>query len=189
MKFSMFSRPAGRALLALALAAGSHAAVAQNASTPSNGKAKPTKLIYLDGQPSNQAAIDRVPDDAVAYAEGMWWKPGAQLALAFGNTEATEAEIITTKAKEHSPATLALADRVNLRSAYRWEPATVRAVAPRALAYITAHYPKHRLDGQVQKLTRKSTGEVKYQVGLADNWGWRYACFTADGDFVDDKTY
>lgn len=187
MKFIVFSRPAGRALLALALAAGSHAAVAQNAPTASNGKAKPSKLIYLDGQPSTQAAIDQVPNDAVAYAEGMWWKPGAL--SAFGDTEATEAEIITTKAKENSPATLALADRVNLRSAYRWEAATVRDVAPRALAYITAHYPKHRLDGQVQKLTRKSSDEVKYQVRLADNWGWRYACFTADGDFVDDKTY
>ena len=187
MKFIVFSRPAGHALLALALAAGSHAAVAQNASTPSNGKAKPTKLIYLDGQPSTQAAIDRVPDDAVAYAEGMWWRPGAL--LAFGDTKATEAEIITTKAKEYSPATLALADRINLSSAYRWEPATVRDVAPKALAYITAHYPKHRLDGQVQKLTRKSTGEVKYQVRLADNWGWSYPCFTANGDFVDDKTF
>jgi hypothetical protein len=185
MESIVFSRPAGRVLLGLALAAGSHAAVAQNASTPSNWEVKPGELIYLDGQPSTLVAINQVPDDAVACVEGMTGKPG--VLRAFGNETATDVLVITTKAQENSPTTLALADRVDLRSAYRWEAATLRDVAPRALAYITAHYPKHRLDGVVQKLTRKSSGEVKYQVRLADNWGWSYPCFTAEGDFVGEK--
>lgn len=171
----------------LLLAAASHAAAAQSSPTPSNWKVKPGTLIYLDGQPSTLAAINQVPDGALICSEGMIrWPLDVRK---FGDSVATETLVLTTRANEYAPTTLALADRANLHSAYRWEPGTVRDIAPRALAYITAHYPKHWLDGQVQKLTRKSSGEVKYQVRLADNWGWRYLCFTATGDFVDDKTY
>jgi hypothetical protein len=146
---------------------------------------KPGELIYLDGQPSTLTAINQVPDDAIACVEGITGKPG--VLRAFGDETTTHVLVITTKAQENSPTTLALADRTNLSSAYRREPASVRDVAPRALAYITAHYPKAWLDGQVEKLTRKSSGAMKYQVRLADNWGWRYVSFTAAGDFVDDK--
>ena len=187
MKLVSLLGQAGRELLPLLLLAGSHAATAQTSPTPSSWQVKPGTLIYLDGQPSTLAAINQVPDSALICSEGMMGR--SLIVRAFGDSVATETLVLTTKANEYAPATLALADRANLRSAYRWEPGTVRDIAPRALAYITSHYPKAWLDGQVQRLTRKSTGEVKYQVRLADNWGWRYPCFTADGDFVDDKTY
>jgi hypothetical protein len=173
------------ALLGLLALGGSLAARAQTASAPSYWTVKPGELIYLDGQPSTLAAINQVPDEAVACVEGLMGPPG--VLRAFGDTVATQVLVLTTKAHANDPVTLALADRVNFKSAYRREPATVQDIAPRALAYITAHYPKAWLDGQVEKLTRKSSGTVKYQVRLADNWGWRYVSFTAAGDFVDDK--
>lgn len=147
---------------------------------------KPGTLVYLDGQPSTPAAINQIPSDAVANAEGLMGPPG--VLRAFGDTVATQVLVLTTKAHANDPATLALADRTNLESAYVKEPASVLDIAPRALAYITAHYPTYWLDGTVKKLTRKSSGAVKYQVWLAGSWGWRYVSFTAAGDFVDDKT-
>lgn len=179
----LLPRAAGCALLPL-LAVASVPAAAQATPAPGRWHAKPGTLIYLDGRPSTEAAINQVPDAAVACVEGLTGKPGV-LRL-FGDTVATRALVLTTKAHATSPATLALADRAHLPSAYARAPATVRDIAPRALAYITAHYPQAWLDGQVQRLTRKSTGEVKYQVRLADNWGWHYASFTAEGDFVND---
>lgn len=187
MKTTQFICLPGRALLPLLLAASTQAAMAQTTPTPNHWTVKPGELIYLDGQPSTLAAINQVPDNAIACVEGMIGKPGKL--QVFGSETATDVLIITTKAHEYSPATLALADRANLGSAYVTEAASVRDVAPKALAYITAHYPKHRLDGQVQKLIRKSSGEVKYRVRLADNWGWRYPSFTAAGDFVDDNMF
>lgn len=177
-------RPA--ALLGPLALGGSLAARAQaTPTTPSHWTVKPGELLYLDGQPSTLAAINQVPDDAVACAEGLRGRPG--VLRAFGDTVATRVLVLTTKAHEYAPSTLALADRANLPSAYRREASSLLEVAPRALAYITAHYPKYWLDGQVEKLTRKSSGAVKYQVRLAGNWGWYYASFTAAGDFVDDK--
>lgn len=172
-------------LLGLLALGGGRAAHAQEALTPSRWPVKPGTLIYLDGLPSTPAAINQVSGDAVACAEGMIGQPGVRQAL--GDTVATEYLVLTTKANEYAPATLALADRANLMSAYVHEPASVQDITPKALAYITTHYPKYWLDGTVKKLTRKSSGAVKYQVWLAGNWGWRYVSFTAAGDFVDDK--
>ena len=176
-------------LLGLLALGGSLTARAQSAPatppTPNRWSVKPGELIYLDGQPSTLAAINQVPNDALACVEGLMGPPG--VLRAFGDTVATQVLVLTTKAHANDPATLALADRANLKSAYVSEPASVRDITPKALAYITAHYPKHWLDGTVKKLTRKSSGAVKYQVWLAGNWGWRYVSFTAAGDFVDDK--
>ncbi|MGI4833729.1 MAG: hypothetical protein ACRYFK_09735 [Janthinobacterium lividum] len=174
-----------RSLLGLLALGGSRAAHAQATSaSPSlnHWSVKPGTLVYLDGLPSTPAKLDQVPNAAVACVEGMVGQPGVRWAL--GDPVATEYLVLTTKANENSPATLALADRANLPSAYRWELGSVRDIAPRALAYITAHYPKYWLDGTVTKLTRKSSGEVTYQVRIAGSWGWRHPCFPAAGDFV-----
>lgn len=132
---------------------------------------EPGTSVYLDGHSSTTAVIDQLDNNAIASAEGR---------------EASDKFlVITTKANASSPATLALADKLHLMSAYITQPAPISAIAPAALAYITSHYPKAWLGGEVMKMTRKSTGAVKYQVQLADNWGWRYVSFTATGEFVD----
>lgn len=132
---------------------------------------EPGTSVYLDGHPSTPAVIDRLTDDAIASVEG-WPALDGHL-------------ILTTNANANSPATLALADKLHLMSAHITQPAPISAIAPAALAYITSHYPKAWLGGEVVKMTRKSTGAVKYRVQLADNWGWRYVSFTATGEFVD----
>ena len=126
--------------------------------------------VYLDGLPSTPAIISELPDAAIASVEGGG--PGDGYL------------VLITKINDNSPAVLALADKMHLMSAFSNRPAPVSAIAPPALAYITSHYPKCWLGGQVLAMTRKSTGAVKYQVQLADKWGWRYVSFTEAGEFV-----
>lgn len=144
----------------------------------------PGTKVYLDGLPSTPAAIDQLPDAAIASVEGM------VLNAPVDNSKLPayihEYLVLTTKVNANSPTTLALADKLRLASAYTTRPAPVSAIAPPALAYITSHYPTYWLGGQVREMTRKSTGAVKYQVQLAGNWGWRYVSFTEAGEFVDD---
>jgi hypothetical protein len=174
---SGFGWPAGGLALLLALLSSSAAAQAQAALATNRWDVEPGTRVYLDGQPSTAAAISQLDDKAIASAEGWVAK------------DKDEFLVITTRAKANSPATLALADKLHLSSAYTTRPALIRAIAPPALAYITSHYPKAWLGGEVLEMTQKSTGKVKYRVQLADNWGWRYVSFTAAGNFVDDRIY
>jgi hypothetical protein len=153
------------------------AAQAQTALAANRWDVEPGTQVYLDGQASSATVIDHIDDKAIASVEGQVVK-GQDGYL-----------VITTKANANSPATLALADKLHLMSAYTSRPAPISAIAAPALAYITSHYPKAWLGGEVLEMTRKSTGAVKYRVQLADNWGWRYVSFTATGDFVDDKMH
>lgn len=182
-----FSKGSCSVVLAAVLALGNGAAWAQAAPTKSNWDVKPGTLVYLDGRRSTKVDLDRLASAEIAACEGMMGQPLVQ--QAFGDSVATEALVITTKARADSPAVLALADRAHLASGYHCRPSTVRAIAPPALAYITSHYPQHWLGGEVLELTQKSTGAVKYRVQLAGNWGFRYVSFTAAGDFVDDRRY
>ena len=160
------------------------AAQAQPALAANRWHVQPSTQVYLDGQPSTPAAIDQLTDAAIASVEGM---------LVYDKVDRSKLSkyqreylVLTTKANASSPATLALADKLHLASAYTTRPAPLSAIAPPALAYITSHYPKYWLGGQVLEMTRKSTGTVKYQVQLAGNWGWRYVSFTEAGEFVDE---
>jgi hypothetical protein len=166
-----------------------HSSMAQAQAAPpqSHWKVAPGALVYLDGERSTVAAIDRLPSAAVNSTDALL---GQRLVRqAFGDSVATEALVVTTKANATAPAVLALADKAHLLSGYVSNPSTVRIIAPPALAYITSHYPKCWLGGEVLELTQKSTGTVKYRVQLADNWGFHYASFTLAGDFVDDRIY
>ena len=188
-----YSRPAAAGLLLTFGCIG--LARAQVAATPSDWQVEPGTLVYLDGERSTKAAIDHLADAAIASVESCTIGPaGSTLRQmfgdsVFGDSVATGFLVITTKANANAPATLALADRVHLSSGYSKQPSTVRVIAPKALAYITSHYPKAWLGGDVLMLTQKSTGTVKYRVQLADNWGFRYVSFTLAGDFVDDRMY
>jgi hypothetical protein len=158
-------------------------ALAQVAPAQSRWDVEPGTLVYLDGERSTVAAIDRLAPAAISTVEGsMRWQ-------ASGDSVATNVLVVTTKANASAPAVLALADKAHLMSGYISHPSSVQVIAPKALAYITSHYPKCWLGGEVLELTQKSTGTVKYRVQLADNWGFRYASFTLAGDFVDDRIY
>ncbi|GAA4502218.1 hypothetical protein GCM10023172_25270 [Hymenobacter ginsengisoli] len=163
------------------------AAQAQAAPPQNHWQIATGTLVYLDGERSTVAAINRLAPAAINSADGMMGQPLVR--QAFGDSVAMEVLVVTTKANANTPAVLALADKAHLLSGYVSNLSTVGIIAPKALAYITSHYPKCWLGGEVLKLTQKSTGAVKYRVQLADNWGFHYASFTLAGDFVDDRVY
>lgn len=175
-------QPLVSTVLLLVVAGSPTAVLAQPTPAANRWDVKPGITVYLDGLPSTPAAISALPNAAIASVEGMGL-------VAQANSEKTpgyqhEYLVLTTKANANSPTTLALADKLHLASAYTTRPAPLSAVAPPALAYITSHYPKYWLGGEVLEMTRKSTGVVEYRVQLAGNWGWRYVRFTAAGEFV-----
>jgi len=188
LKNLLFSvRRPGSFWLALALPAlCCHQAGAQ-ATAPKDAWAwvRPGALVYLDGKPSTLAEVRRLESGAIFSASGLSLYSKDSLNQLFGGIIAQSAQVITTKANANSPAVLALADRLGLREGYTEQPAAVRAIAPKALAYITRHYPQCWLGGEVVARTQKSTGAVRYHVQLADRWGWRYVDFTPAGEVVE----
>jgi hypothetical protein len=140
-------------------------------------------LYYLDGQPSSKQAVESLPSSTKFSMDVIQDEP-ATLKRVFGNTTATTAIIVTTEANDNSPAVRALADKANLGSGYLHTPAQVNALVPKALAYITQHYPDSRLSGEVVEMKRKTTGAVTYQVQLVTGRRPFYVYFTPQGDFV-----
>jgi hypothetical protein len=181
MALPLLLRPLFAAGLLLALLAKTTAATAQPTSATNRWDVEPGTAVYLDGLPSTPATISELPDAAIASVEGMKIKDAYRRTLPEYQYNYL---VITTKVNATLPTTLALADKLHLTSAYITRPASMSDIAPSALAYITSHYPKCWLGGEVLEKTRKSTGAVTYQVQLADNWGWRYVSFTEAGEFV-----
>ncbi|TDN40034.1 M56 family metallopeptidase [Hymenobacter sp. UV11] len=140
-------------------------------------------LYYLDGQPSSKQAMGELPATTIFDMEIIQDEP-AKIKRVFGNTTATSAVIITTKDNANQPAVLALREKADLGSAYVYTPAQVNAVVPKALAYITDHYPDARLSGQVMEMKKKSTSAVKYQVQLVRGKRPFYVYFSPQGDFL-----
>jgi hypothetical protein len=197
-RITMLNQPAsttrqlGRYLLAaplvVALALGYSGARAQTVTavvqpTAIQGQFPADALYYLDGQPSSKQAVESLPSSTKFSMDIIKDEP-ANIKRVFGNTTATSAIIVTTEANDNSPAVLALADKANLGSSYIHTPAQVNALVPKALAYITQHYPDSRLSGQVVEMKRKTTGAVKYQVQLVTGRRPFYVYFTPQGDFV-----
>jgi hypothetical protein len=171
-------------LLLLALFSKTTAALAQPTPKADRWGVEPGTKVYLDGLPSTSAIINELPNEAIASVEGMGLSAHADRK----KLPAYQYDylVLTTRVNANSPITLALADKLRLASAYTTRPAPASAIAPPALAYITSHYPKYWLGGEVLEMTRKSTGAVKYRVQLADNWGWRYVSFTEAGELVSE---
>ncbi|MFD1870853.1 M56 family metallopeptidase [Hymenobacter bucti] len=140
-------------------------------------------LYYLDGQPSSKQAIGDLPPSTIFDMDILQDEP-ANIKRIFGNTTATSAVIITTRANANSPAVLDLIEKGDLGSGYTHTPAQANAVTPKALAYITQHYPDARLSGEVIEVKRKTTGAVKYQVQLIQGKRPFYAFFTPQGEFL-----
>jgi hypothetical protein len=197
-RITMLNQPAsttrqlGRYLLAaplvVALALGYSGAQAQTVAAAGQpaaiqGQFPADALYYLDGQPSSKQAVESLPSSTKFSMDVIRDEP-ATIKRAFGNTTATSVIIVTTEANDNSPAVLALADKANLGSGYLHAPAQVNALAPKALAYITQHYPDSRLSGEVVEMKRKTTGAVTYQVQLITGRRPFYVYFTPQGDFV-----
>jgi len=197
-RITMLNQPAsttrqlGRYLLAaplvVALALGYSGARAQTVTaTPPlpviQGQFPADALYYLDGQPSSKQAVESLPSSTKFSMDVIQDEP-ATIKRVFGNTTAKSAIIITTEANANSPAVLALADKANLGSGYIHTPVQVNVLVPKALTYITQHYPDARLGGEVVEMKRKTTGAVTYQVQLVTGRRPSYVYFTPQGDFV-----
>ncbi|MEJ7659614.1 MAG: hypothetical protein WKG07_08300 [Hymenobacter sp.] len=112
-------------------------------------------LYYLDGKLSDKQVMDKIPPSTIFNIDIIKDEP-AKIKQISGNTTATSAVIITTEANANLPAVLALVEKGDLGSGYTHTPAQVNALTPKALAYITQHYPDARLSGEVVEAKRKN---------------------------------
>jgi hypothetical protein len=190
-RITMLNQPAstarqlGRYLLAAPLVIGLalvYTGIRAQTAAPNTKQPLPADaLYYLDGKPSTREAFKAVDPNTIVGIDVV--KDPAVVSRVFKST-APGVVAVTTKANANSPAVLALAEQAGLSAAYTYTPAQINAVVPKALAYITSHYPDSRLSGEVIEVKRKSTGEVKYQVQLITGRRPFYVVFTPQGDFV-----
>ena len=122
-------------------------------------------LYYLDGKPSTKQAIEQVDQASIANVDVVKEPASIQRIPGLADSPATSVILLTTKANADAPAVRAFADQANLASAYTSRTVATYFLGASTLAYITSHYPNARL-GEVNELTQKTTGTVKYQVQL-----------------------
>ena len=181
------SRQLGRYLLAaplvVLLALGYAGARAQTAPVAIAKATLPTDVAYyVDGELRTATALARLNPELIASIEVV--KNQAELTRVF-HTSARGAAVITTKANVNAPAVLALREKINQASEYDYVPAQVNALVPKALAYITSHYPDSRLGGEVLAVQKKGTSEtLKYKVQLVTGRRPFYVYFSPQGDFL-----
>jgi hypothetical protein len=140
-------------------------------------------LYYLDGQPSTQQAIKQVDVKSIADMDIIQDQASVHRLPGAANSSAPVAILVTTKANVDSPAVRAFADQANLASAYFFRPVSTKVLRPAALAYITSHFPDARII-DVNERKQKTTGEVKYQVWLANGKRPFAVYFTPQGDIT-----
>lgn len=141
-------------------------------------------LYYLDGQPSTEAAITSLDPKSISTIDIVSGQRAIAARPAFNNTMAPSIVFVVTKANADSPAVQSLVDKADLASGYTHTPAAVNAIVPKALTYITSHYPDARLSGEVIELKQKTTGTVKYQVQLINGKRPFYVYFSPQGEFL-----
>jgi hypothetical protein len=122
-------------------------------------------LYYLDGQPSTKQAIEQLDQASIANVDVVKEPASIHRIPGLADSPATSVILLTTKANADAPAVRAFADQANLASAYTSRTVATYFLGASTLAYITSHYPNARL-GEVNELTQKTTGTVKYQVQL-----------------------
>lgn len=137
---------------------------------------------YVDGQQVDKSTMDKIAPAEMVESINVLKADQAKQLLGID----APAMMVTTKANAHSPEVLAFNKKVFPNYNFTQEPAKVNALVPKALAYITSHYPDARLGGEVTKLTEKNTGAVKYQVQLINGKRPFYVYFTPQGEFVSE---
>jgi hypothetical protein len=140
-------------------------------------------LYYLDGQPSTQQAIKQIDVKSITDMDIIQDQASVHRLPGAANSSAAVAILVTTKANVDSPAVRAFADQAHLASAYFFRPVGTKVLRPAALAYITSHFPDARII-DVNERKQKTTGEVKYQVWLANGKRPFAVYFTPQGDIT-----
>ena len=176
------TRQLGRYFLAaplvVLLTLGYAGARAQTAPAPVSKDA----AYYLDGAPTTMETIEKLDPNLIATIDVV--KDGEKLKKFF-RTAKPGAMVITTKANTDAPAVVAMREGADLASNYDYVPAEVNALVPKALAYITSHYPDSRLGGRVLAVRKKGTTEtLKYQVQLVTGKRPFEVLFSPEGDFL-----
>ena len=154
------------------------------ASKPTPAESFPAAdLYYLDGQPSTKQALEQLDPKSFASVDVLKTQAGVRRLPGLGDSPATSAILVTTKANAGAPAVRAFADQADLASSYTFRPVSVNVLVPAALAYITSHYPNARLN-EVSEQKKKTTDAVKYQVQLINGKRPFYVYFTPQGEFA-----
>lgn len=137
-------------------------------------------IVYVDGQQVDKSELDQVPPADMVESVNILKADQTQQLLGLDSP----AILVTTKANAHSAAVLAFNKKAFPTYSFTQEPVKINVLVPKALAYITSHYPDARLSGEVTKLTAKDTGAVKYQVQLIKGKRPFDVYFSPQGDFL-----
>jgi hypothetical protein len=196
-------RQLGRYLLAtpvvVLLALGYAGARAKTAPVTAAAKPLPTDAVYyVDGKLSSTADMQKLAPNTIVSMNVI--KDKAAVRRVF-SSHAAGIIVVTTRGNEQTPAVLALSKKLGIEQPtlniaaeqaanqdYTATPARVNALVPKALAYITSHYPDARLSGTVTELKQKKTGEVKYQVQLVKGKRPFDVFFSPEGDFLGEQS-
>ncbi|GAB2461089.1 hypothetical protein GCM10011375_11950 [Hymenobacter qilianensis] len=153
--------------------------VSSNSATVKVGGVK----YYLDGQPTVQSAVEKLntTPDAIANVQVL----KGEAAQALTKAAASGVVAVTTKGNERLPAVEMLnAKIIKLLPEADTKPeekvVPISNLHPDALAYITQHFPGHRL---VELLEVKESGasEVRYKAVIAMGRRPKYVVFDTQG--------
>jgi hypothetical protein len=139
---------------------------------------------YLDGQPTVQAAVEKLNTTPNAIANVQVLKGEAAQALA-NDAAATGVVVVTTKANERLPAVQALdAKIISLLPKATTTPeekaVPISNLHPEALAYITQRFPGHRLI-ELLEIKEGSASVVRYKAVIAQGRRPKYVVFDTQG--------
>jgi hypothetical protein len=137
-------------------------------------------VYYVDGQQVDKETLDRIDPATMVESVNVLKANQTQQLLGLD----APAVLVTTKANAQSPEVLAFNQKAAPASNFTQEPVKVNVLVPKALSYITSHYPDARLGGEVTKLTDKETGAVKYRVQLVKGRRPFDVYFSPQGDFM-----
>jgi len=176
----------GRYLLAapvvVLLALGYAGARAQAAPASTENSLMEHALCIVDGKPVTFNSLKELNPADIQSASVL--KDRGLVQQLGGSATTSGVIVVTTKANAKSPEVEAFNKKYLPEYRYNQEPAQVNVLVPKALAYITSHYPEARLSGVVTKLTEKTTGAVKYQVQLVRGKRPFDVYFSPEGDFL-----
>lgn len=153
------------------------------ASDPATAQAGGVKY-YLDGQPTVQSAVEKLNTTPDAIANVQVLKGEAAQALTT-DAAATGVVAVTTKRNQRLPAVLALdAKIISLLPEAATKPeekvVPISNLHPDALAYITQHFPGHRLI-ELLEVTESGASEVRYKAVIARGRRPTYVVFDMQG--------
>ncbi|MBC6608115.1 M56 family metallopeptidase [Hymenobacter sp. BT188] len=151
-------------------------------SKPATVKVEGVKY-YLDGKPTVKSAVEKLntTPDVIANVQVLKGKAAQALTI----DAATDVVAVTTKGNERLPAVQALdAKIIRLLPEADNKPeekvVPISNLHPDALAYITQHFPGHRLV-ELLEVKEKGTSEVRYKAVIAMGRRPKYVVFDTQG--------